>query len=157
LFKDKNTSSTLDYSDGTGPSETFIVSTVQWAATTLGAPQFTKQARELHLHYRDIRKPPFTTVLTSCSIKTDVVPSGGTSPTGGAFEIWSPAETGFLDSTVIGSAVLPLQFRKLIPQEVQRATYYTLGLTAEVKGAYWALNGYSIVFEGTSERTGTVR
>jgi hypothetical protein len=157
LFKDKNTSSTLDYSDGTGPSETFIVSTVQWAATTLGAPQFTKQARELHLHYRDIRKPPFTTVLTSCSIKTDVVPSGGTSPTGGAFEIWSPAENGFLVSPVIGSAVLPLQFRKLIPQEVQRATYYTLGLTAEVKGAYWALNGYSIVFEGTSERTGTVR
>jgi hypothetical protein len=157
LFKDKNTSSTTDYSDGTGPSETFIVSTVQWAATTLGAPQFTKQARELHLHYRDIRKPTFTTVLTSCSIKTDVVPSGGTSPTGGTFEIWSPAETGFLTSTVIGSAVLPLQFRKLIPQEVQRATYYTLGLTAEVKGAYWALNGYSIVFEGTSERTGTVR
>jgi hypothetical protein len=42
---------------------------------------------------------------------------------------------------------------------VQRATYYTLGLTATTNapGGYWALNGYSIVFEGTSERTGTVR
>jgi hypothetical protein len=42
---------------------------------------------------------------------------------------------------------------------VQRATYYTLGLsmTTLSPGGYWAMNGYSIVYEGTSERTGTVR
>jgi len=54
---------------------------------------------------------------------------------------------------------LPRQFRKLIPQDNQRAAYYTLGLTATTSsaGGYWALNGYSIVYENTSERTGTVR
>jgi len=153
LVKDKNTSSTVDYSDLNGP----IVSTVQWAATTLGAPHFTKQVREAHFHYRDIRKPNGTTLLTSCTLKTDVVPSGGTAPTGGAFDLWSAGESGFPTDQIIGPSVLPLQFRKLIPQEVQRATYYTLGLTATTSNAYWALNGYSIVFEGTSERTGTVR
>ncbi len=153
LVKDKNTSSTADYSDYTGA----ITSTVQWAATTLGSPYATKQAREIHLHYRDVRKPVGTTLLTSCTLKTDVVPSGGTAPTGGAFDLWSAGESGFPSGELIGSSVLPLQFRKLIPQEVQRATYYTLGLTATTSNAYWALNGYSIVFEGTSERTGTVR
>ncbi len=153
LVKDKNTSSTSDYSD----FDESIVSTVQWASTTLGSPYATKQAREVHFHYRDIRKPSGTTLLTSCTLKTDVVPSGGTAPTGGAFDLWSAAESGFPGGALIGPSVLPLQFRKLIPQEVQRATYYTLGLTATTSNAYWALNGYSIVFEGTSERTGTVR
>jgi hypothetical protein len=156
LVKDKNTSSTLDYSDGSGMLEP-IVSTVQWAATTLGSPYATKQAREVHFHYRDVRKPSGTILLTSCILKTDVVPSGGTAPTGGAFNLWAAGELGFPGDALIGPSVLPLQFRKLIPQEVQRATYYTLGLTATTSNAYWALNGYSIVFEGTSERTGTVR
>jgi hypothetical protein len=153
LVKDKNTSSASDYSD----YDAGIVSTVQWAATTLGAPHFTKQAREVHFHYRNIRKPSGTTLLTSCTLKTDVVPTGGTAPTGGAFDLWSAGESNFPGGALIGPSVLPLQFRKLIPQEVQRATYYTLGLTATTSNAYWALNGYSIVFEGTSERTGTVR
>ena len=39
----------------------------------------------------------------------------------------------------------------------QRATYYNLRIVFYAFKAYWALNGYSIVFEGTSERTGTVR
>lgn len=150
LVKDKNTSSTLDYSDYTGG----IVSTVQWASTTLGAPQFTKQVRELHFHYRDVRKPTLptlSTVLATYSLKTDIVPAGQT------IEAWSPSTNEFSTNTVIGPAVLPLQFRKLVPQNVQRATYFTLGLSATTDGGYWALNGYSIVFEGTSERTGTVR
>jgi len=149
LFKDKNTSSTTDYFDGTN---TAITSTVQWASTTLGAPQFTKQAREIHFHYRDVRQPAGATVTATYSLKTDILPAGQTIPA------W-PAGSAFLMEPTIGPATLPLQYRKLVPQEVQRATYYTLGLTATTSapGGYWALNGYSIVFEGTSERTGTVR
>lgn len=148
LFKDKNTSSTADYFDSTGP----IVSTVQWAATTLGAPYATKQARELHLHYRDLRERSGGALLTTYSIKTDIERGGQT------VDAWSSADT-FSTEQTIGGAVLPYQFRKLVPQNVQRATYYTLGLSASVAspGGYWALNGYSIVYEGTGERTGTVR
>ena len=151
LFKDKNTSSTADYCDSTGP----IVSTVQWASTTLGAPYATKQAREIHFHYRDVRKPNTqleTTALAEYTLKTDIVPAGQ------SFFAWNPAAS-FSTASIIGPAVLPLQYRKLIPQDVQRATYYTLCLNAQTDalGGYWALNGYSIVYEGTSERTGTVR
>jgi len=148
LVKDKNTSSTNDYFDYNGP----ITSTVQWAATTLGAPHFTKQAREIHFHYRDVRQPAGANVTANYSLKTDIVTGGETIPA------W-PAGSTFSIETTIGPAVLPLQYRKLVPQEVQRATYYTLGLVATTAspGGYWALNGYSIVFEGTSERTGTVR
>jgi hypothetical protein len=146
--KDKNTSSTADYFDFDGA----ITSTVQWAATTLGAPYATKQAREIHFHYRDVRQPTDATVTANYSLKTDIVTGGETVPA------W-PAGSTFSTATTIGPAVLPLQYRKLVPQEVQRATYYTLGLVATTAspGGYWALNGYSIVFEGTSERTGTVR
>jgi hypothetical protein len=148
LVKDRNTSSTADYFDFDGA----ITSTVQWAATTLGAPHFTKQAREIHLHYRDVRQPTGATVTANYSLKTDILPAGQTVPA------W-PQPSTFSTATTIGPAVLPLQYRKLVPQEVQRATYYTLGLvaTTATPGGYWALNGYSIVFEGTSERTGTVR
>ena len=149
LVKDKNTSSTGDYFDYNGA----ITSTVQWAATTLGAPYATKQAREIHFHYRDVRQPVGATVTATYSVKTDILPAGQTIPA------WPAGSQDFSTEPTIGPAVLPLQFRKLIPQEAQRATYYTLGLTATTAspGGYWALNGYSIVFEGTSERTGTVR
>jgi len=150
LFKDKNTSSTVDYFDGTN---TAITSTVQWAATTLSAPYGTKQAREIHFHYRDVRQPVGATVTATYSLKTDILPAGQTIPA------WPPGSQDFSIEPTIGPATLPLQYRKLVPQDVQRATYYTLGLTATTSapGGYWALNGYSIVFEGTSERTGTVR
>jgi hypothetical protein len=147
LVKDRNTSSTADYFDFDGA----ITSTVQWAATTLGAPYATKQAREIHLHYRDVRQPAGATVTANYSLKTDILPAGQTIPA------WASDTLEFSTATTIGPAVLPLQYRKLVPQNVQRATYYTLGLTATTSNAYWALNGYSIVFEGTSERTGTVR
>jgi hypothetical protein len=148
LVKDKNTSSTGDYFD----YNEAITSTVQWAATTLGAPYATKHAREIHFHYRDVRQTDGATVTADYSLKTDILPAGQT------VLAW-PAGSTFSMATTIGPAVLPLQYRKLVPQEVQRATYYTLGLVATTSspGGYWALNGYSIVFEGTSERTGTVR
>jgi hypothetical protein len=149
LVKDKNTSSTSDYFD----YNEAITSTVQWAATTLGAPHFTKQAREIHFHYRDVRQPVGATVTADYSLKTDIVTGGETVPA------WPAGSQDFSNAPIIGPAVLPLQYRKLVPQNVQRATYYTLGLIATTSnpGGYWALNGYSIVFEGTSERTGTVR
>jgi hypothetical protein len=148
LVKDRNSSSTTDYEDeGNLP----ILSTVQWASTTLGSPFATKQAREIHAHFRDIRKPAGKAVTPQLVVKTDIVPAGGS-----INNLWLTTDV-FSTATTIGPAVLPLQFRKLIPQEVQRATYYTLELTMVTLGGYWALNGYSIVFEGTSERTGTVR
>ena len=148
LVKDRNTSSTADYEDeGNLP----ILSTVQWASTTLGAPYATKQAREIHAHFRDIRKPAGKAVTPQLVVKTDIVPAGGS-----INNLWLTSDV-FSTSTVIGPSALPLQFRKLIPQTVQRATYYTLELTMVTLGGYWAMNGYSIVFEGTSERTGTVR
>jgi hypothetical protein len=148
LVKDRNSSSTADYED---EANLPILSTVQWASTTLGAPYATKQAREIHAHFRDIRKPAGKAVTPQLVVKTDIVPAGGS-----INNLWLVSDT-FSTTTTIGPAVLPLQFRKLIPQEVQRATYYTLELTIVTLGGYWALNGYSIVFEGTSERTGTVR
>ena len=148
LVKDRNTSSTADYED---ESNLPILSTVQWASTTLGAPYGTKQAREIHAHFRDIRKPAGKAVTPQLVVKTDIVPAGGS-----INNLWLTTDV-FSTATTIGPAVLPLQFRKLIPQEVQRATYYTLELIMVTLGGYWAMNGYSIVYENTSERTGTVR
>jgi hypothetical protein len=149
LVKDKNTSSTADYSDYTGA----ITSTVQWASTTLNSPFATKQAREIHLHYRDVRQPTGQSILSDFTLKTDIQSTCPSIPA------WMPGDISLSTEALIGPSVLPRQFRKLIPQDNQRATYYTLGLTATTssQGGYWALNGYSIVFEGTSERTGTVR
>lgn len=149
LVRDRNTSTTLDYqTELNGP----ISSTVQWASTTLGSPYATKQAREVHAHFRDTRLPLVATMSMNWSVKTDIV----TNPS----EVIPMLETSGLSvvsSKVLGPTVLPQQFRKLVPQAVQRATYYTLGFTSAVNKAYWALNGYSLVFDATSERTGTVR
>jgi len=150
LVKDRNSSSIEDYIEGENGS---ITSTVQWAATTLGAPYATKQAREIHAHFRDVRKTSTSVELAmDWSFKTDIAPDATD-----LIPMWTGSSLPTASSGVLGPAVLPLQFRKLIPQTVQRATYYTLSLSAEINKAYWALNGYSIVFEGTSERTGTVR
>lgn len=150
LVKDRKTSSVEDYLQETNAA---IVSTVQWAPTTLGAPYATKQVREAHFHFREAKRNPDNTrfVEATFSLKTDIVPAGESIPVIALTDTTIPA------SSVIGPAELPLQFRKLVPPSVQRATYYTLGLSATVSRSYWALNGYSLVYEGTSERTGTVR
>lgn len=149
LVKDRKTSTTLDYENENG---TDITSTVRWAPTTLGTPYATKQVREVHAHFRDVKAyPPFYPVGMTWSLKTDIVPAGESIP------LWTSTDGFSADSTVIGPARLPFQFRKLVPQTVQRATYYTLGLSATVNRSYWALNGYTLVFDSTSERTGTVR
>ena len=149
LVKDRNTSSINDYIDETDDA---ITSEVQWASTTLGTPQFTKQAREMHFHFRDVRKDATDGIVwTDARLNTDIIPAGE------SFSPYTEETTGFSSVPVIGPAVLPLQFRKLIPQASQRATYYTLRVIFYALKGYWALNGYSIVFEGTSERTGTLR
>lgn len=151
LVKDRKTSTIADYiqDDGLTP----IISTVQWAPTTLGAPYATKQVREAHFHFREVKRNSSAnrTILAQFSLKTDIVPAGE------SIFAWPGGDSTLPAGTVIGPAELPLQFRKLVPQPVQRATYYTLGLSAIVETTYWALNGYSLVYEGTSERTGTVR
>jgi hypothetical protein len=149
LVKDRNTSSIEDYVD---EFDEAITSFVQWASTTLGAPHFTKQAREAHFHFRDVRKAAGDGIVWSeARLLTDIVPAGE------AFQPFTEETTGFSSASVIGPAILPLQFRTLIPQSSQRATYYTLRMALYAFKGYWAMNGYSIVFEGTSERTGTVR
>ena len=148
LVKDRKTSSTEDYRQ---EDSTAITSTIRWAPTTLGSPYATKQVREAHFHFREVKKPAGQTVTAQFSLKTDIVPGGGT------MDAWSSDDSTLSTGTVIGPAELPLQFRKLVPQPVQRATYYTLGLSATANRSYWALNGYSLIFDSTSERTGTVR
>jgi len=150
LVKDRKTSSVEDYLQETNGS---IVSTVRWAPTTLGTPYATKQVREAHFHFREAKRNLDNTrfVEATFSLKTDIVPAGEDIPVIALTDATIPA------SSVIGPAELPLQFRKLVPQTVQRATYYTLGLSATVNRSYWALNGYTLVFDSTSERTGTVR
>ena len=149
LLKDRNTSSIEDYVD---EFDEAITSTVQWAATTLGAPYATKQAREIHTHFRDVRKKAIDGIVwTDAKLNTDIVPSGE------SFFPFTEETPGFSSASIIGPSVLPLQFRTLVPQSSQRAAYYTLRVVFYVFKAYWALNGYSIVYEGTSERTGTVR
>ena len=149
LLKDRNTSSIEDYVD---EFDEAITSTVQWAATTLGAPYATKQAREIHTHFRDVRKKAIDGIVwTDAKLNTDIVPSGE------SFFPFTEDTPGFSSASTIGPSVLPIQFRTLVPQSSQRAAYYTLRVVFYVFKAYWALNGYSIVFEGTSERTGTVR
>lgn len=151
LAKDRKTSSVEDYLQETNSA---IVSTVRWAPTTLGTPYATKQVREAHFHFREAKRNPTVPnkgVEATFSLKTDIVPAGESIPVIALTDTTIPA------SSVIGPAELPLQFRKLVPQFVQRATYFTLGLSARVSQSYWALNGYTLVFDSTSERTGTVR
>ena len=152
LVKDRKTSTIADYIQ---EDDSFITSTVRWAPTTLGTPYATKQVREVHFHFREVKRNPAMdqdrTVSAQFSLKTDIVPAGE------SIFAWPGGDSTLPAGTVIGPAELPLQFRKLVPQTVQRATYYTLGLSAIVEETYWALNGYTLVFDSTSERTGTVR
>jgi hypothetical protein len=121
---------------------------VTYASTVLNNASLTKQARELHVHFRraSFQTGDFfltTDISTAESPKIPVAP--GSVYVSGVAGNW------------IGPPVAPSQFRKLIPQEYQRAAYYNISFQTNEKYAYWALNGISTVFENTSERTGTVR
>ena len=143
LVQERNTSTRFDYIDDFGDGPLPILSNVRWAASTMGSPFSTKQVREAHLHFRQAECDEV--VLT---IETDVVAGVGVIPV----PVNAPA-----GDLLIGGYVKPKQFRMLVPQAQQRGTYFMLRFVSEEEGAYWALNGYSLVFETTSERTGTVR
>jgi hypothetical protein len=143
LLREKNTSTRFDYVDDFGDGQLAIPCTVRWAASTMGSPFTTKQLREVHLHFRQAE---CTSVFFQ--VTTDVVNTVGTIPI--------PVNAS-ADNLLIGGYVKPKQFRVLVPQEQQRGAYFMLRFVSEEEAAYWALNGYSLVFESTSERTGTVR
>jgi hypothetical protein len=143
LVRERNTSTRADYSDYFDEVLYPIPCSVRWAASTMGSPFTTKHVREAHLHFRQVEFQTLTFLL-----ETDNVSTAGSIPI--------PGDAPF-DNVLIGGYVKPKQFRVLVPQEQQRGTYFNLRLTSEEEDAYWALNGYSLVFESTSERTGTVR
>jgi hypothetical protein len=143
LFQERNTSTRFDYNDQFGEDVFSIPCSVRWAASTMGSPFTTKQLREAHLHFRQAECD-----AVALEVTTDVVSTTGTMPI--------PVNAS-RDDLLIGGYVKPKQFRVLVPQEQQRGAYYMLRLVSDEQDAYWALNGYSLVFESTSERTGTVR
>jgi hypothetical protein len=143
LVRERNTSTRFDYVDDYGEGAQVILCNVRWAASTMGSPFTTKQLREVHLHFRQAE---CTSVFFQ--VTTDVVSTVGTMP----IPVNAPA-----GDLLIGGYVKPKQFRVLVPQEQQRGAYFMLRFVSEEEAAYWALNGYSLVFESTSERTGTVR
>ena len=151
VFAEAHESNRSDYvdSDPVAPDDLVpYLCRVTYASTVLNNPSLTKQAREFHLHFR---RASFQTgnlslttdISTSASANIPVAP--GVPYVSGAAANW------------IGPPVAPSQFRKLIPQEYQRAAYYNITWQTNETYAYWALNGISTVFESTSERTGTVR
>jgi hypothetical protein len=143
LVRERNTSTRFDYVDDYGEGPQVILCNVRWAASTMGSPFTTKQLREVHLHFRQAE---CTSVFFQ--VTTDVVNTVGTIPI--------PVNAS-ADNLLIGGYTKPKQFRVLVPQEQQRGAYFMLRFVSEEEAAYWALNGYSLVFESTSERTGTVR
>jgi hypothetical protein len=143
LVRERNTSTRFDYVDDYGEGAQVILCNVRWAASTMGSPFTTKQLREVHLHFRQAE---CTSVFFQ--VTTDVVSTLGTVPI--------PVNAS-ADNLLIGGYTKPKQFRVLVPQEQQRGAYFMLRFVSEEEAAYWALNGYSLVFESTSERTGTVR
>lgn len=140
FFKDSHESKLSDYND---EDDTPIDTSLTYATSVFGQPAATKQAREAHLHFRQISAIPETgftfKTLTELLSQTEDV------------EVVVPSTTS--SDIYIGPWLAPVQKRLLIPQEAQRAAYFTFSLAWLTKNTYWALNGFSIVFEGTSERT----
>jgi hypothetical protein len=151
VYAERHDSNRSDYVDilENGGTPSGILSIVTYASTVFGNPAATKQARELHTHFR---RASFQNVYFN--LTTDI--STSTSPVipVAANSTYDPLATS---ENWIGPPVAPKQFRVLVPQAYQRGTYYNWTLIVNEPYAYWALNGISTVFETTSERTGTVR
>jgi hypothetical protein len=150
VFAEAHQSRRSDYVDilTSGGALVPIECRVTYASTTFGNPSATKQAREIHAHFRQAAFQTGSFTLTT-DISTGNSASIPVAP-GSVYNVTT-------NNPFIGPPVAPVQFRKLIPQEHQRATYYNWTLIVNEPYAYWALNGISTVFETTSERTGTVR
>jgi hypothetical protein len=151
VYAERHDSNRSDYVDilENGGTPSGILSIVTYASAVFGNPATTKQARELHTHFR---RASFQNVYFN--LTTDI--STSTSPVipVAANSTYDPLATS---ENWIGPPVAPKQFRVLVPQAYQRGTYYNWTLIVNEPYAYWALNGISTVFETTSERTGTVR
>ena len=143
IFKDLHSSRRSDYVDDTN---TPIPTTVTWATHVFGQPAATKQAREMHMHFK---QADFVTGTLTFKVDKNTIPSSGPTPV-------SPGSVYSTDK-FIGPWEQPSQYRVLVPQDAQRGAYFTFTWSTNEARAYWALNGFSVVYENTSERTNTVR
>ena len=114
---------------------------VTWATVVAGDPGALKHFRELKLHFKkDVvwdATMTFATELAPAQAVPLMIQDGP--PTPGA--------VGY------GNFTYPTQKRLLVPQQQQRAAYLHLSFSSNQACAFWALNGFSLSFEHTSERT----
>jgi len=143
IFKDLHSSRRSDYVD---LEEDPIRTTVTWATHVFGQPAATKQAREMHMHFK---QADFNTGTLTFKVDKNTIPASGPTPI-------TPGSVYSVDK-FIGPWEQPQQFRVLVPQDAQRGAYFTFTWSTNEAKAYWALNGFSTVYENTSERTNTVR
>jgi hypothetical protein len=100
----------------------------------------------MHLHFK---QADFGTGIVSFQVDNNEIPYSGSTP-------FVPGND-YVSNKFIGPWEQPQQYRLLVPQNGQRGAYFTFTLTTNEAFAYWALNGFSVVYENTSERTNTVR
>jgi len=143
IWRERHTSRRSDYVDDTS---TPIPTTVTWATHVFGQPAATKQAREMHMHFK---QADFETGTLTFKVDKNTIPASGPTPV-------SPGSVYTTDK-FIGPWEQPQQYRVLIPQDAQRGAYFTFTWSTNEAKAYWALNGFSTIYENTSERTNTVR
>ena len=145
IYAEKHASRRQDYADinSTGAASAYECR-VTYAATVLGNAAVSKQARELHTHLRVAEFQSGNWTLTT-DISRGVSANIPVAP-GSVYNVTT-------NNPWVGPPVAPNQYRALIPQEYQRGTYFNWTWRTNEAYAYWALNGLSTVFEGTSERT----
>lgn len=143
IRREQHSSRRSDYVDDTN---TPIPTTVTWATHVFSQPAATKQAREMHMHFK---QADFVTGTLTFKVDKNTIPSSGPTPV-------SPGSVYSTDK-FIGPWEQPSQYRVLVPQDAQRGAYFTFTWSTNEARAYWALNGFSVVYENTSERTNTVR
>lgn len=143
VFQERHSSRRSDYVDEDADP---ITTTVTWATHVFGQPAATKQAREMHMHFK---QADFETGTLTFKVDKNTIPASGPTPV-------SPGSVYTTDK-FIGPWEQPQQYRVLIPQDAQRGAYFTFTWSTNEAKAYWALNGFSVVYENTSERTNTTR
>lgn len=100
----------------------------------------------MHMHFK---QADFETGTLTFKVDKNTIPASGPTPV-------SPGSVYTTDK-FIGPWEQPQQYRVLIPQDAQRGAYFTFTWSTNEAKAYWALNGFSTIYENTSERTNTVR
>lgn len=143
IFRERHSSRRSDYVEEDVDG---IPITVTWATHVFSQPAATKQAREMHMHFK---QADFNTGTLTFKVDKNTIPSSGPTPI-------SPGSVYSTDK-FIGPWEQPQQYRVLIPQDAQRGAYFTFTWSTNEAFAYWSLNGFSVVYENTSERTNTVR